>query len=462
MPACLADTICALSTARGRAGIAVVRLSGPGSLDLVRRIFVSRGGSMEAPEARKALLGSLLEEEGGREIDQAIVTWFPGPGSYTGEDVVEISLHGSPVVVAHLLDWLCSHGARPAEPGEFTLRAFLRGRMDLVQAEAVRDLIEATTLYQARVASRQRAGELSHRLAPLKDALVEVVARMETALEFSEEGIEAGSGATLAARLSEVRDGLRRWIGSYRQGRLVRDGFGMAIVGLPNVGKSSLFNALLEEERSIVTDIPGTTRDLVSEFTSMGGIPVRLVDTAGVNEVAEGIEKLGVDRSLRAMADADVALLVVDGSRPRSLADDRLRERLEEFPFIVAVNKTDLAPAWSQEEKASFAGSRPCIEVSARTGRGLDRLRAEIMRHLTGSAMPEQDGLMITNLRQCRCLEEAARRLERALETMRAGLSEEFALVDLRAALDELGAVTGETSTEDILGEIFSRFCIGK
>jgi tRNA modification GTPase len=458
----LSDIICALSTAPGRAGIAVVRISGNGCLALVGRVFVPDGRDMKDFPRREAILGRLLEDAGGAELDRAMVTHFPAPNSYTGEDVAEISLHGSPVIVAHLLDWLCAHGARLARAGEFTLRAFLRGKMDLVQAEAVRDVIEAATLYQARVASRQRAGDLSRQLMPLKEGIVDAAVTLESAIEFAEEDLALDSREVVAAKLQHVHGQLGRWIDSFRRGRLIRDGFSMAVVGRPNVGKSSLFNALLLQDRSIVTEIPGTTRDLVSEFTSIGGIPVRLMDTAGVCDSADRIEKLGVDRSLRAMADADAILLVVDAGQPPSPQDQELRDRLEGLSCIVVLNKADLAPAWSPDQKSGYAGSWPRVEVSTKTGAGLDLLRAEIMRHLLGEAMPERDGILVTNLRHCRSLEAARHALERAAQALQQGLSEEFVLVDLRAALSELGAITGETSTDDLLDGIFSRFCIGK
>ncbi|HYK88445.1 MAG TPA: tRNA uridine-5-carboxymethylaminomethyl(34) synthesis GTPase MnmE [Acidobacteriota bacterium] len=458
MPVDLHDTICALSTARGRSGIAVVRMSGQESFVLLRRVFRTR----KSMDPRRATLGVIFDPRNGAELDEGIVTCFPGPSSYTGEDVVEISIHGSPVLVSSLLDCLCSQGARLAEPGEFTLRAFVNGRMDLSQAEAVRDIIEATTLYQAQVAARQRSGEIARQLQPVKSLLIEIIVNLESAVEFVEENLPLQSRERLAEKLEGVRKNLGSWVDSFRRGRIVRDGFNLAIVGRPNVGKSSLFNALLAQDRSIVTEIPGTTRDLVSEFTNLEGIPVRLVDTAGLRRSVDRVEQLGVDRSMRAIADADAILLVVDTSRPQAAEDAEFRERLESPACIVVMNKADVPSVWSTQEKALYAGGHPCVEVSALFGTNMNSLREAILRHLFGGEGPQRDGILITNLRHCRCLETALAALEKAADALREGLSEEFVLVDLHDGLKSLGTITGETSVEDLLGEIFSRFCIGK
>ncbi len=452
------ETICALSSAPGRAGLAVVRVSGPRAFGLLEAVF--KAGRLSEP--RRATLGLLVDPRDGIEIDEAVATSFPGPNSYTGEDVVEISLHGSPVLVSALLECLCAQGARLAEPGEFTLRAFLNGRMDLSQAEAVRDVIDATTLRQAQVASRQRSGEVARQLHAVKEGLIGIIVELESAVEFAEENLPLSSRADLAAKLEEILSELGLWVDSFRGGRIIRDGFSLAIIGRPNVGKSSLFNALLRQERSIVTEHPGTTRDLVSEFTNLDGIPVRLVDTAGVRRAEDRVEQIGVDRSMGVMADVDAILLVVDTSRPPAAEDRELRDRLEGLSCIVVMNKSDLPADWSAEQIASYAGNRPWLPVSALSGAGIDRLRGEIMFHLFGSAGAPRDGMLVTNLRQCQCLTAAREALKRAAGALSQGLSEEFVLVDMHAALAKLGEITGETGVEDLLREIFSRFCIGK
>jgi len=458
----LNDTICALSSAPGRSGIAVVRLSGPRSADLLAQVFAPAGGRQPRIADRLATLGRVADPRTGDELDEALVTFFHAPHSYTGEDVAELSVHGSPAVIAHLLDCLCSLGARLAEPGEFTMRAFLHGRMDLAQAEAVLDMIEADTLYQTQVALRQRYGGLSRELAAVKEPLLDIIVRLEAAVEFVEDDVPCASREALAAQLAQLLYALDSWIASFRRGRIVRHGFSLAIVGGPNVGKSSLFNALLLEERSIVTESPGTTRDLITEVTDIEGIAVRLIDTAGVRDGADPIEQISVDRSLRAMADADAILLVLDTSRPCPHEDARLQARLSAMPCVVALNKSDLSSAWSSRQKAEYASRWPCVEVSALKGAHIQELREAIRKQFFGDSARQSDGLLVTNLRHYRCLAASRQHVAAAANALQSGLSEEFILMDLRPALERLGEITGETTAEELLGEVFSRFCIGK
>jgi tRNA modification GTPase len=455
-----ADTICAQSTPPGRSGIAVVRISGPQCLAIFRRTFKAKP-SRDAIPSRSALLGNILDPRDGSKIDEAIGTFFPSPHSYTGEDMAEFSLHGSPVLVAVLLDCLCKLGARLAEPGEFTMRAFLHGKIDMTQAEAVQDIISATTLYQAQVAERQRSGELSQQMRLVKERLIDIIVNLESAVEFAESEISVDSRAILIEKLDRIRKELREWINSYRRGRIVREGFTMAIIGRPNVGKSSVFNALLAKNRSIVAEMPGTTRDLVSEYTNLGGIPIHLLDTAGIRQSGDRVEEMGIDKSMQAMVDANAIILVADASRPRSKHDWTLKEKLGGVSCIVAMNKSDLPARWFFEEKAEYAGKWPFVDVSAKTGSGIEELRAAILSGILGSSA-QQEGNMITNLRHCHNLEEMEKNLEHGVTALIEGLSEEFALIDLHAGLRNLGEITGETHTEDLLDEIFSRFCIGK
>jgi tRNA modification GTPase len=457
----LADTICALSTVPGRSGVALVRMSGRQSLKLVTRVFAPRRPAGDPP-MRYSVVGKIVDPRDGSEIDTAITTCFKGPHSYTGEDMVEFSLHGSPVLVSALLDSLCELGARLADPGEFTMRAFLNGRMDLTQAEAVRDIIEATTVYQAQVAARQHSGAMALKLQPLKELLIDIIANLESAVEFVEEVLPLQSREELLRKLTNARGELGSWIGSFRQGKVIREGFSMAVAGRPNVGKSSVFNVLLSQDRSIVAETPGTTRDMVSEFAGIGGIPVRLLDTAGIRSTEDLVENLGIGRSFQAMAEADVILLVSDISLPRSHQDWALREKLADLPCILVMNKSDLLSQWSENEIISFSGKRPWVRVSAKTGAGVEDLRSAILESILGTDRIGRDGMIVTNLRHCRVMETAEKNLMRAEAALRDGLSEEFAISDLRRGLQQLGAITGETGTEEILYEIFSRFCIGK
>jgi tRNA modification GTPase len=303
---------------------------------------------------------------------------------------------------------------------------------------------------------------LGRQLAPVRDHLIDIIVQLESTVEFVEEDLTVDTREVLALKLEGVRQELGEWIASFRRGRIIHDGFRIAIIGRPNVGKSSIFNALLSRERSIVTEVPGTTRDLVSDSTNINGIPVHLVDTAGVRTSADKVEQLGVGRSMQAMADADAILLVVDTSRPCASEDEQLKKQLEGLSCIVVMNKCDLAACWQVEEKTGYAGVWPWIEVSAKTGDHIGRLRALILQHLFGGESASRDGILVTHLRHCQCLEVAQQGLERACRALRDRLPEEFALFDLRRALQDLGAITGETSVDDLLGAIFSRFCIGK
>ena len=386
-------------------------------------------------------------------LDQVVVTWFQGPHSYTGEDVIEIACHGAPVVLRACVDRAIGAGARLAEPGEFTLRALINGRIDLPQAEAVRNLIDATTLYQARIAVEQLEGSVSRRLAPVKAQLVELIALLEAGIDFAEDDISVAPAEEILRRLAPVIEAVARMVRSYQYGALVTGGLTLAIVGQPNTGKSSLFNALLEQERAIVTDIPGTTRDLVSEVAAIEGIPVRLVDTAGIREGEGLVEKIGIERSYQAMADADLTLVVIDVSQPESQRDAELVERARaKGPHLIVANKCDLA------RQRSVDGG---LLVSARTREGIDALR----RAIIGAVAPEDAGTesgLITSLRQERLLRECAESLDQARTAASTGVPHEMILLDLYGALQALDGITGATTADDILNRIFSTFCIGK
>jgi len=448
----LEDTIAAVSTPAGRGGLGVVRISGREARRLAEAVLrFPRGGAWRSWRARMA---ELLDREG-RPLDQVIVTFFEAPRSYTAEDVVEISCHGSPVVLAHCLERLCAAGARLAEPGEFTLRAFLNGRIDLPQAEAVRDLIEARTLYQARVAAQQVSGSISRRITPIKQQLLELVALLEAGIDFAEDDVEVATSEEILSRLDPIRDALKRLAASFDYGRLVHSGITLAIVGKPNVGKSSLFNRLLEQDRAIVTDIPGTTRDLVSELASLEGIPVKFVDTAGVRAHGDPVEMLGIERTFRAMADADLTLVVVDLSSPLDAQDVDLIERAQrQGRFLLVGNKADLV------RRAEPAGDY--VAVSALTGEGIDTLRRKVLEAVAPPGGLEQEAGFITSIRHRQCLEEALAALDNARRAVESELPHEMVLVDLYGALSPVDALTGATTADDILNRIFSSFCIGK
>lgn len=422
------DTIAAISTPPGRGGIGVVRISGPEARPIAATLF------RQVPPSWSSSLSSLTDREG-HVVDNVVITFFAAPRSYTAEDVVEIACHGSPVVLRHALDQACSVGARLAEPGEFTLRAYLNGRIDLPQAEAIRDLIDSTTLYQARIAAQQAEGSVSRSIKPFKDQLLELIALLEAGIDFAEDDISVASTEEILRRLDPVFAGVAKLAASFAYGKLVHDGFTLAIVGRPNVGKSSLFNRLLEQDRAIVTPIAGTTRDVVSETASIEGIPVRLLDTAGIREGQDIVETMGIERTYQAMADADLTIVVLDSE-----------------PFdakgLLVTNKCDLHPP--------FPGSLP---VSALTGEGIPELRRAIVQAL---APAEPDGGFITSLRHAQLLRESLDTLSKSRTAAQLGIPHEMLLLDLYAALNPLDAITGATTADDILNRIFSTFCIGK
>jgi tRNA modification GTPase len=422
----------------------VVRFSGPESLSIAR-VLVHLA---QDPEPRKAILGEFRDPQG-QAVDQAVLTWFAAPHSYTGEDVVEVSCHGSPVVLGFFLERALEAGARLAEPGEFTMRAFLSGRMDLAQAEAVRDLIEAQTLYQARVAAQQVDGAVSRRLTPIKKELVDLIALLEAGIDFAEDDVSVAEPPEILRRIAAVREPLAAYAASFHYGRVVREGLTLAIVGRPNVGKSSLFNRLLERDRAIVTAAPGTTRDLVSETLNLEGIPIRLVDTAGIRETADEAESIGVRKSLEAQADADLTVLVLDASAGMTDEDTRLRER---FPqALVVANKVDLASAPTVPGGAQ-------LSCSALTGDGVPELRRIILERTAGAG---ETGFL-TNVRHERLIREAIEGLDAAGRAVASNLPHEMLLLDLYNVLRPLNSITGETTIDDILNQIFATFCIGK
>jgi tRNA modification GTPase len=445
------STIVALSTPRGRGALAVIRLSGPLAINIATQM-----AGLGDIEPRKAKLTKLATQD--QIIDEVILTCFLAPHSLTGEDVVEISCHGSPAVVRQIMDRTLELGAVLAGPGEFTLRALSNGKINLAQAEAIRDLISAQTDAAVKQAARQMSGELSNTLDPFKEKLVEVIVLLESALEFVEDDLPAPRVSEIEETLASVIGGVEKLSASFSAGRLLQDGVRVTIAGRPNVGKSSLFNGLVAHERAIVTEIPGTTRDTLSEAIDLGGIPVILTDTAGVRETSDGIETLGIERTHRALSDADLVLVVLDGADEVGPADRDLLSRTADSRRLVVMNKSDLP---------SFKGATGClgvprtINVSARTGEGLDALRDAMLDSLNSAGVEDQ-GLLITNVRHHDLLCRTKQELELAQAAFQDRHSEELVLVPLHNALKYLGQITGETTTEDILSEIFATFCIGK
>jgi tRNA modification GTPase len=446
------DTIVAVATPPGRGGIGVVRLSG----DAARAIAEPMLRLRHPLAAGRVRFAEIMEEDGGL-LDEAVVTWFRAPHSYTSEDVVEIACHGSPVLLDHVLRGCIANGARLAEPGEFTQRAFLAGRIDLTQAEAVEDLVRSSTLAQARQAARQLGGALSRTVGPIKQRLVELIATLEAGIDFAEDDIDLMPQGEIVARLLEIETPLVTLVGTFAYGRVLREGFTLAIVGRPNAGKSSLFNRLLERERAIVTAMPGTTRDLIAERVSLDGIPVELVDTAGLREGEGEAEIQGVARSRAVMAEADVVLLVLDASayaygKALHTEDARSVAELDGRSPIVVGNKVDLVTG-------GWAGPTNAILTSALTGEGIEDLRRAIVSRF-GSPVGETG--LVTNIRQHTVLREALDGLSSAKDAVMGEVPHEMVLLDLYGVLRSLDSLTGVTTSEDILALIFSTFCIGK
>ena len=459
------DTIVAISTPVGRGGLGVVRLSGSSAIEIATRLIKLPKLPLET---QRATLGVFASVESGRVLDQVVVTCFRAPHSYTAEDVVEISCHGAPVILRHLEECCLAEGARAADPGEFTLRAFLNGRIDLTQAEAVRDLIESQTLYQARVAAQQLRGSVSTRLKPHKQVLLELIARLEAGIDFAEDDVAVIEWQEILTRLDQISADLQKLVEGYEYGRIVREGLTLAIVGRPNVGKSSVFNRLLNEERAIVTPIPGTTRDTVAETANIGGIPLRFVDTAGVRQALDEVEKIGVERTFSAIADSDLRLMVVDASAPWTEDDAALLANLRPLgSLLVALNKSDLppqevAPDLSPAHAAQKGGATMIVRTSALTAEGIHQLKEEILAIAAPARDIGPEGEFITNLRHQQLIKNSLAGLAKARKAAEQKTPHEMLLLDLYDTLRPLDLITGATYADDILDIIFKTFCVGK
>ncbi len=542
----LDDTIVAIATPPGRGGIGIVRLAGPDARaiaapmlrlthdlepnravfgELIEAELIDSCGAgalaREKPEttphqAGTSAIGSPAEQspaplpgalkgrgfsradeastnEGAlapevsasrpQRIDEVVVTYFQKPHSYTTDDIIEISAHGSPVVLHHIVELALARGARLAEPGEFTMRAFLNGRLDLAQAEAVRDLIDSQTLFQAKVAAQQLEGSLSKRLKPIKQKLIELIALLEAGIDFAEDDISIAPNEVILQRIAGIRAPLHLLSASFAYGKLVHEGLTLAIVGRPNVGKSSLFNRLVDRERAIVTAQPGTTRDLVSETVAIGGIPVRLVDTAGIRKANDEAESIGIQKSMEALADADLVLVVVDVSQQPNKdqptkEDSDLLNLVENRAAIIVQNKCDLMADLTAD---SIADSKPdsmadstnigfplsnskltCVTTSALTGHGIPELRSAILERLGGNSTPQMEAGFLTNARHQKLVTDSLAALDKSAGAVPARVPHEMLLLDLYSALRSLDEITGATAADDILNLIFGTFCIGK
>jgi tRNA modification GTPase len=450
------ETIVAVATPPGRSSIGVIRISGANTATIAQRFF--RPNTKDAGlEHRMAIVGKWCDSSN-NPIDEVVVTYFRAPQSYTGEDVLEISAHGSPLILRRIIESVLSAGSRTAQPGEFTLRAVAHGKMDLVQAEAVRDFIDAQTERQAKTALSQMEGALSKRVQPIKQQLVDVIARLEAGIDFAEDDVDVPSNESVAKFLEPVLSALETIEKTFNSGNILQKGLQLAILGKPNVGKSSLFNRLVSQDRAIVTDIPGTTRDVLTETIHLDGVPLRFADTAGVRQARDRVESLGVIRTFETLAEADFALIVLDGS---SLLEDDDRHVLEKTApqrHLVVINKSDLP----QVLDTAVLNGASKVFVSAKTGQGIEDLRDTLRAFLVERGPHLADDVILTNARQHEAVSSACHALQAAQVALAGQVPHEMVLLDLYGALAALNELTGEVVTEDILDRIFSTFCIGK
>lgn len=450
------NTIVALATPLGRSGIAVIRLSGDDALNITKKLV---GDESFVPEPRFATLKKIYDNSTSELIDEVIITYFKSPHSFTGEDVIEISCHGAPVIVRQIIDSCLKFDARMAEAGEFSLRALSNGRMNLSQAEAIRDLIDARTITSARQAMRQLSGELSNQLQPLKDDLLNVIVVLESTLEFVEDDLPSFQAENIKIKLLEIIEKIGKIASTFQAGRLLREGIKVALVGRPNVGKSSLFNKLIGQDRAIVTEIAGTTRDSLHESLSIDGIPVSLIDTAGLRETSDTVEIIGVKRTKGTLTDADLVVVVLDNSEALTEEDYQVFNEVKDLNYIIVINKVDLNV--NGKDFGNILNNTKYVLTSAKTGEGIEALKKFIIEPFNSENI-ENKGFLVSDARHNDLLVRAKSEIELSCDLLDKRVSEEIILVGLHNALRFLGEITGETTTEDMLTRIFSTFCIGK
>jgi len=458
------DTIAAISTAIGDAAIAIIRLSGPDAFSVSSRIFAGgKPGAFQKMASHTVMHGYVADPAEGRRIDEVLLLKMASPRTYTREDVVEIHCHGGTVVAGEILRVVFACGVRPAEPGEFTRRAFLNGRIDLVKAEAVMDLIRSHTAQGARAAMEQLDGRLSEQIARMRESLLMLIGQMEVNLDYPEHDTEEVTLTMAGTVLTEVLTDMRALLESFGQGRILREGLNLVLAGRPNAGKSSLMNRLAGHERSIVTEVPGTTRDVVESFVNLRGLPVRLLDTAGLRETFDRVESLGVARTLDAMERAELIVAVFDGSDRPGHEDEQLVKRLKESGsrVLYVMNKTDAMLPEAEAALRELLPDAP-VAVSALTGTGMEELTLRIAEVASGNRMGSDNALLLTNARHRQLLETAKARLSEASEACSTGVTHDVLAFLLREAWETLGGIIGEGATEDLLNSIFSRFCLGK
>ncbi|SJZ89457.1 tRNA uridine-5-carboxymethylaminomethyl(34) synthesis GTPase MnmE [Garciella nitratireducens] len=457
------DTIAAISTAPGEAGIGIVRMSGSKAFEITQKIFQSSSGkSFSELRNRGIYHGFIIDPKTHEKMDEVLVSKMRAPHTYTTEDVVEVNCHGGMIAVRRILELLLQNGARLAEPGEFTKRAFLNGRMDLSQAEAVIDLIRAKTDKGMDIALEQLEGSLSHKVQEMRESIIHMLAHIEASIDYPEYDIEEVTYDTLLKDAKQIKEKIEKLLETSDTGKILREGLNTVIIGKPNVGKSSLLNALVKEGRAIVTDIPGTTRDIIEEYINIRGVPLKIIDTAGIRETEDVVEKIGVDKSRELIEKSDLILFLLDVSKELSKEDELLIDLVQNKKAIILFNKIDLDPKVSIEKLKDKFPKKSIIEISALKGEGVERLQNEIVQMVYGGQVSiEKDGL-VSNVRHKNLLEKALNSITITIDTIQQGLPLELISVDLKDCWDYLGQVTGDTVSEDIIDQIFSNFCIGK
>jgi len=457
------DTIAAIATALGEGGIGIVRVSGPRAIEIVDKVFTSaKGNTLASLPGYRLIYGTISDPRQEKVIDEVLVSVMRSPHSFTAEDVVEVNCHGGIVPLKGCLEVILREGARLAEPGEFSKRAFLNGRIDLAQAESIIDIIRSKTDSGLKVALNQLQGYLSTEIKRIREKILELLAFIEAGIDFPEEDIEELSIAQIAQRSTEIKDLLERLLDSAQSGKIFREGINVVIIGKPNVGKSSLLNALLREKRAIVTDIPGTTRDVIEEYLNLKGIPVKIVDTAGIRETEDLVEKLGVERSKELFQQADLVLLVLDASTGITEEDMRIVNLIGNQQVLIAVNKTDLEKGLKTEDLPEKLNGKPLVMMSLKKGIGITDLEQKVYEMVIEGAISPSDTLMVSNLRHKDALIRAKEAMDGVSRSLEMDMPTDCMAIDLKSCWEALGEITGETVGEDVLDQIFSRFCIGK
>lgn len=458
------NTIAAISTPYGTGGVGIIRISGPGAFEIAGRIFKSRKDISEI-KSHTVTHGKIIDPDMGNMIDEVLLTKMDCPHTFTGEDIIEINCHGGIVVLKNVLSLVLRQGACAAGPGEFTKRAFVNGRMDLAQAEAVIDLINSKTDEGSRAAAAQLEGKLSQEIRNARRSLIELISRIEAVVEYPEHDIEDVTGDNVYKEVLRIREELQKVSEGFEKGRLLREGITAAIIGKPNAGKSSLLNALAGSNRAIVTDIPGTTRDIIEEYVNIKGIPVRFLDTAGIRDTADPVEAIGVERARDAASSADLAIIVLDGQTGMLPEDTEILKKTSEKKRIVIINKTDIADEDRVEDMRKFvreSGDPPVVVASMVDGTGMDELTEKIEKLFLGGSISLNNEIIITNVRHRQLIEDAVCSLDSAEAAHVSGLPLDFVTIDIKESAEFLGQITGESVSDDVVSEIFSRFCIGK